>query len=58
MKYPFKETPILYGKDALRFDEEMRRVDAMSEEERQANWDALCKRVDAACKRWNIKIEI
>ncbi len=58
MKFPWKETPILYGEDARRFEEEMKRVDNMSKEERQANWDALCKRVDAACKRWNIKIEI
>ena len=60
MKYkmPWAETPILYGEDAIRFEKEMERVDNMSEEERQANWDALCKRVDEACKRWNIKIEI
>ena len=56
MKYPFKETPILYGKDALRFDEEMRRVDAMSDEERQANWEKVCKSYEQFCKKVNVKI--
>ena len=50
MKFPWKETPILYGEDARRFEEEMKRVDNMSKEERQAYWVALCKRVYAACK--------
>lgn len=51
MKYPFKETPILYGKDALRFDEEMRRVDAMSEEERQANWEKCVRATNSSVRK-------
>lgn len=57
-KFPWKETPVLYGEDALRFEREMERVDNMSEEERRANWDALCKRADEACKKWDITIKI
>lgn len=40
-QFPWKETPILYGEDAIRFEEEMERVNNMSKEERQANADAL-----------------
>ena len=28
-KFPWKETPILYGEDAIRFEKEMERVDNM-----------------------------
>ena len=44
MKFPWKETPILYGEDARRFEEEMKRVDNMSKEERRANAEA-CRSV-------------
>lgn len=37
MARPIRETPILYGKNAEHFMEEMARVDAMTEAERQAN---------------------
>ena len=40
-KFPWKETPILYGEDAIRFEKEMERVDNMSKEERRANAEAL-----------------
>ena len=53
-----KETPILYGEDARRFEEEMKRVDNMSKEERRANAEALRKRVDEFCKEWNVTIKI
>lgn len=42
-KYPFKETPILYGKSAERFDRLMEEVDNMSQEERRKNWEEVCK---------------
>ena len=58
MKFPWKETPILYGEDARRFEEEMKRVDNMSKEERRANAEALRKRVDEVCKEWNVTIKI
>lgn len=46
-KYPFKETPILYGKSAERFDRLMEEVDNMSKEERRKigkNWRKSTKR--------------
>ena len=55
-KFPWKETPILYGEDAIRFEKEMERVDNMSAEERRANAEALEKRYQEACKRIKILI--
>ena len=49
MKFPWKETPVLYGEDA---------IDNMSAAERRANREALRKRVDAFCKKWNVTIKI
>ena len=57
-KFPWKETPILYGEDAIRFEKEMERVDNMSAEERRANAEALRKRVEKFCKEWNVTIKI
>ena len=37
MSRPIKETPILYGKAARKFEEEMQRVENMTREERMAN---------------------
>lgn len=37
MARPIRETPILYGKDARRFEENMKRVESMSLEKRRAN---------------------
>ena len=37
MARPIKETPILYGKAARKFEEEMQRVENMTREERMAN---------------------
>ena len=61
MKFPWKETPILYGEDARRFEEEMKRVDNMSKEERRANAEALEtleRRYQEACKALNLTIKI
>lgn len=41
MARPIRETPVLYGKDAIRFEQEMRRVEQMSDEERKANREKL-----------------
>ncbi|MBR2196368.1 MAG: hypothetical protein IJ911_12240 [Salinivirgaceae bacterium] len=41
MARPIKETPILTGKDAERFVEEMQRVEAISPEEKASNRDKL-----------------
>ena len=38
--YPFKETPILYGDEALRFQREIEHPVRVSEEERQAQMEA------------------
>ncbi|HIZ33852.1 MAG TPA: hypothetical protein H9814_10025 [Candidatus Bacteroides merdigallinarum] len=37
MARAIRETPVLYGKDAERFQKEMKRVENMTVEERQAN---------------------
>ena len=56
MKFPWKETPILYGEDAIRFEKEMERVDNMSKEERRANAEALEKSYQELCKEVNVLI--
>lgn len=55
-KYPFKETPILYGEDAIRFEKEMERVDNMSQEERRKNWEKLEREYNEICKEIEICI--
>ena len=57
-QFPWKETPVLYGEDAIRFEEEMERVDNMSQEERRANAEALRKGYEEACKALNLTIKI
>lgn len=44
MARPIAETPTLYGKDAERFAENMKKVETLSKEERQANRAALEKK--------------
>lgn len=56
MKFPWKETPILYGEDAIRFEKEMERIDNMSKEERRANAEALEKSYQEFCKEVNVLI--
>ena len=55
-KFPWKETPILYGEDAILFEKEMERVDNMSKEERRANAEALERDYQKACERIKILI--
>lgn len=52
-KYPFKETPILYGKSAERFDRLMEEVDNMSQEERRKNWKEICKKHEEFIRKYN-----
>lgn len=52
-KYPFKETPILYGEDAIRFEKEMERVDNMSQEERRKNWEEVCRIHEEFIRKYN-----
>ena len=52
MARPIAETPTLYGKDAARFAENMRKVENLSLEERQANRTALNERIKTAEKKW------
>lgn len=54
-KWPFKETPILYGKSALRFERMMEKVDNMSPEERQRNREQLEREYREACERLGMK---
>ena len=55
-KYPFKETPILYGKSAERFDRLMEEVDNISKAERRKNWEELEKEYKEICKEIEICI--
>ena len=52
-KYPFKETPILYGKSAERFDRLMEEVDNMSQEERRKNWEEICKEHEKFIRKYD-----
>lgn len=51
MARPIKETPILTGKDAERFIDEMQRVENLSNEVRTSNREKLMKVFNAAKKR-------
>lgn len=50
MARPIKETPILTGEDAIRFEEMRLQVENMSEEERAKNREEFEKRVAKAKK--------
>ena len=50
MARPIKETPILTGEDAIRFEEMRLQVENMSEEERAENRKEFAKRVAKAKK--------
>lgn len=52
-KYPFKETPILYGKSAERFDRLMGEVENMSKEERRKNWEEVCKKHEEFVRKYD-----
>lgn len=54
MARPIRETPILFGKDARRFEEEMKRVEAMSPEVRKENRERLRKECDEIRKELNL----
>ncbi len=58
MAKPFKETPILYGKDARRFEEAMRRVESMTEEEKRTYRENHRKEYERICKEWNLTFEV
>lgn len=38
--YPFKETPILFGEDAIRFQKEIEHPESVSNKERKAQEEA------------------
>ncbi len=54
MARPIKETPILYGEAARRFEEEMKRVENMSKEERMANR----KKVEEGCAAFLERVKV
>ena len=54
MARPIRETPILFGKDAERFTREMKRVESISEERRNAYHEKLRREVEKFEKEWNI----
>ena len=54
MSRPIRETPILYGKDAERFVEEMKRVENLTPEQRKANREKLQAEIAVHDKEWNL----
>ncbi len=54
MASPIRETPILYGKDAERFVEEMKRVESLTPEQRKANREKLQAEIAVLDKEWNL----
>ena len=58
MARPIRETPILYGKDARRFEAEMKRVDNLSPQERNANREKLKKEYERICKEGNLTFKL
>ena len=54
MSRPIRETPILYGKDAKRFVEEMKRVESVTPEQRKANREKLQAEIAVLDKEWNL----
>ena len=54
MSRPIRETPILYGKDAERFVEEMKRVESLTPEQRKANREKLQAEIAVHDKEWNL----
>lgn len=54
MARPIRETPILYGKDAKRFVEEMKRVESLTPEQRKANRKKLQAEIAVLDKEWNL----
>ena len=54
MSRPIRETPILYGKDAERFVEEMKRVENLTPEQRKANREKLQAEITVLDKEWNL----
>lgn len=54
MARPIRETPILYGKDAERFVEEMKRVESLTPEQRKANREKLQAEITVLDKEWNL----
>ena len=54
MSRPIRETPILYGKDAKRFVEEMKRVESLTPEQRKANREKLQAEISVLDKEWNL----
>lgn len=54
MARPIRETPILYGEDARRFEENMKRVESMSPEQRRANREKLEQEYQRIREEWNL----
>ena len=54
MARPIRETPILYGKDAKRFVEEMKRVESLTPEQRKANREKLQAEIAVLDKEWDL----
>lgn len=53
MARPIRETPVLYGKDAVRFEKEINAAKPLSEERRSE----MRKQYESFLRKVNIKIE-
>ena len=54
MARPLSETPLLSGKDAERFVQEMKRVACLTPEQRKANREKLQAEITVLDKEWNL----
>lgn len=59
MARPIRETPVLSGKDARRFEEAMQEIEKnCTEEQRKANRNKLRKEYEQICKEWNLTFKV
>ncbi len=59
MARPIRETPVLSGKDARRFERAMREVEKYcTEEQRKANRQKLRSEYEQICKEWNLTFKV
>lgn len=56
MARPIAETPTIYGDDARRFSDNMRKVDNMPREQRRANRAEFERRYQEVAQKHNLKI--
>lgn len=59
MARPIRETPVLSGKDARRFEKAMREAEKnCTEQQREANRKKLRKEYEEICRKWNLTFKV